>query len=104
MPGWKQVNGFPVSPCITEEFIDEWPVSHEQFCDEWWIFDQVIPTDFDVHSFCNFIGMTISDYKQLDWDNGCPLDSYLQRFRPIVVFGNNEFSYIITSKFPLEST
>jgi hypothetical protein len=91
------VNGFPISPLITIELIADWPVSHNKYCDEWWIFDQTVPSEFDVHSFCNFIGTRIADYKQLDWDNGCPLDSYLQRFRPVAVFGNNELGYLVSS-------
>ena len=95
MPAWEMVNGFPVSPVISEQFIAEWPVSHDVYCDEWWLFDTPVPPDFSVTAFCNYTGMRISDYKQLDWEAGCPLDSYLDRFRPLVVVGNNEFRYVI---------
>jgi hypothetical protein len=95
MPDWESVNGFPVSPAITERFIAEWPVSHDAYCDEWWLFDGPVPSDFAVLAFCNYTGMRIADYKQLDWPEGCPLDSYLGRFRPKVVFGNNDFGYVI---------
>src|SRR5581483_1149892 len=91
MPGWESVNGFPISPVITEHFIAEWPVSHDAYYDEWWVFDSSVPSDFSVAAFCNYTGMRIGDYKQLDWADGCPLDNYLDRFRPKLVFGNNDF-------------
>ena len=94
-PDWAQVNGFAITPRITQEFITAWPVSHDRYCDEWWVFDHLVPIDFNVHSFCNFIGTRISEYKQLNWGEGCPLDSYLLRFEPVAVFGNNELGYLI---------
>jgi len=95
-PDWEQVNGLPISPLITEQFVARWPVSHDGYCDEWWVFEGTIPRDFIVAAFCNFTSMRIADYKKLDWPEGCPLDSYLNRFRPKVVFGNNEFGYMIS--------
>ena len=95
VPEWQHINGFPVTPHITESFIAEWPVSHDLSYDEWWVFDGHIPVDFRVHSFCNFVGMQIADYKELDWEDGCPLDTYLKQFCPIAVFGNNERGYVI---------
>jgi len=96
MPDWELINGFPVSPVITEELIAEWPVSHDAYCDEWWVFTGSIPSDFSVSAFCNYVGMRIAEYKKLDWPEGCPLDSYLDRFRPMLVFGNNDFGYVIS--------
>jgi hypothetical protein len=96
MPTWDLVNGFPVSPAINEQFIAEWPVSHDAYCDEWWVFDGLVPSDFSVAAFCNYTGMRIADYKQLDWAEGCPVDSYLDRFRSKLVFGNNDFGYVIS--------
>ncbi len=96
MPGWPLVNGFSVTPLITDEFVAHWPVSHEGYCDEWWVFDSSIPADFAVTAFCNYARMRIAEYKKLDWDAGCPLDAYLERFSPKLVFGNNEFGYVIT--------
>lgn len=95
-PDWECVNGFAVTPFITKEFVEAWPVSHEAFCDEWWIFDGFIPSDFEVQAFCIYIGTRIADYKELDFDGACRLDSYLERFRPRLVFGNNERGYVIT--------
>jgi hypothetical protein len=96
MPGWEPFNDFSASPVITAEFVAHWPVSHDGYCDEWWVFDGSIPRDFSVNAFCNCTNMRIADYKQLDWDAGCPLDKYLERFHPKLVFGNNEFGYVIT--------
>src|SRR5438045_156337 len=56
-PQWQHINCFPVTPLITERLVDEWPVSHDAFCDEWWVFGSDIPPDFKVHNFCNYVGM-----------------------------------------------
>jgi hypothetical protein len=94
-PQWERIRDLPITPAITEELIAQWPVSHDGFCDEWWVFDTDISDDFRVKAFCNFIGTRIDDYKELDWEGGCPLDEYLEQFRPAVVFGNNERAYVI---------
>lgn len=95
-PDWKRLNGFAIAPIITQEFVHSWPVSHDAYCDEWWIFEGTIPSDFDVQAFCNYVGTRIADYKDLDFEGACRLDSYLERFRPRFVFGNNEHGYLIT--------
>lgn len=95
-PDWEQVGALPVTPPITEKLIANWPVSHNQYCDEWWIFEATIPPDFQVKAFCNFIGTRIDAYKDLDWPGGYPLDSYLARFQPWLVIGNNERAYSIS--------
>ncbi|HXI83772.1 MAG TPA: hypothetical protein VNL17_06745 [Verrucomicrobiae bacterium] len=92
---WMSVDGFAITPTITPQFIESWPVSHDEYCDEWWVFESDIPKDFTVEPFCNYVGMRIADYKQLDWDNGCPLDLYLSKYNPVAVFGNNENGYLI---------
>jgi hypothetical protein len=97
-PEWDHVNGFAVTPVITPELVSKWPVSHEAYCDEWWVFDQPVPADFDVQPFCNYIGTRIADYKQLDFEGACRLDSYLARFKPRIVFGNNELGYVIAAE------
>jgi hypothetical protein len=94
-PKWELVNGYYVSPRISEAMVDEWPVSHDEYCDEWWIFDAEIPPDFAVVAFCNYVGIGISSYRDLEFDGGCQLDEYLARFLPALVFGNNEFAYVI---------
>lgn len=95
-PEWDCINGFAVTPVISREFVRAWPVSHHAYCDEWWIFEGTIPGDFEVQPFCNYIGTRIADYKDLDFDGACRLDSYLDQFRPRCVFGNNELGYLIT--------
>jgi hypothetical protein len=99
IPDWQQINGYCISPAITQNFIDTWPVSHDEYCDEWWVFDAIVPLDFRVHSFCNFINQRIADYKELDYEQGCPLDHYLEKFRPVAIFGNNEMAYLITREW-----
>jgi len=84
-----------ISPVTNEHFIEKWPVSHDADCDEWWVFDDSVPSDFFVTAFCNDTGMRIADYKQFDWAEECPLNSYLDWFRPKVVFGNNDFGHVI---------
>ena len=84
-----------MTPTITSQFIESWPVSHDEYCDEWWIFEGDVPQDFKVEPFCNYVGMRIADYKQLDWNDGCPLDLYLTKYNPVAVFGNNENGYLI---------
>jgi len=94
-PDWKQVNGFSVTPPITRALIDGWPVSHDDCWDEWWVFDDFVSQSLDVRAFCNF-GLPISDYKELDFEKLCPLDRYLEQYRPVAVFGNNQRSaYLI---------
>ena len=92
-PDWKHVNGFCVTPPITRALVDEWPVSHDDCWDEWWVFDNLVPQDFEVRAFCNF-GLPIGKYKDVDYF--CPLGSYLERYRPVAVLGNNQDSaYLI---------
>lgn len=93
---WGKVNGYSITPVITPDFLAEWPVSHIAFCDEWWVFDKEIPKDFEVSAFCNHVGTRLDEYKCLDFDGGCPLDSWLSRYRPKLVFGNNELGYLIS--------
>jgi hypothetical protein len=70
-------------------------VSHDECWDEWWVFDSTVPEDFKVTAFCNFC-LPIAEYKQLDFENGCQLDLFLERYRPAAVFGNHQFSaYIV---------
>lgn len=92
---WESVNGFPVSPQITNTFVDRWPTSHLSYCDEWWIFDGEIPADFKVNSFCNFVGTSIADLKDLSWEEGWPLDHYLELYQPLAIFGNNKQGYLV---------
>lgn len=91
---WHEFKGYAVTPKITRGLIDAWPVSHDEFYDEWWVFENAVPPTFKVRAFCNF-AMPIGQYKRLDWDEGVPLDRYLQEFAPIAVFGNNESAYLI---------
>lgn len=95
LPSWRRVNGYCVSAPVNDAFIDCWPVSHEGYCDEWWAFDVDVPEDFEVNAFCNFIGTRIGDYKKLNFEGGYRLDLYLERFGPRLVFGNNEWAYLV---------
>lgn len=94
-PAWLRANEYCVTPPIDERLIDNWPVSHEAYCDEWWVFEAVVPVGFKVNAFCNYVDMRIANYRDLVWENGCPLDSYLAAFHPVAVFGNNEYAYLI---------
>lgn len=92
-PDWKHVSGFCVTPPITRALVDEWPVSHDDCWDEWWVFDNLVPQNFEVRAFCNF-GLPIVQYKDVDYF--CPLGSYLELYRPAAVLGNNqESAYLI---------
>jgi hypothetical protein len=91
---WREVNGYSVTPRITKALIDAWPVSHEEFCDEWWVFESAVPPTFKVNAFCNYV-MPIGRYKELDWEDGVPLDRYLREFAPIAMFGNNASAYLV---------
>ena len=95
MPDLEQFNGFPATPPLTAGVIADWPVSHIAYCDEWWIFEDPIPLDFEVVALCNYIGNTIATYKDLDYPGFCQLDAYLEKFRPLAVFGNNSRGYLI---------
>ena len=94
-PDWPSINGYACSPAVTLAMIKDWPMSHDQFYDEWWVFDSVVPNDFQVTAFCNYLSMRIDCYKELDFDGGCRLDEYLARFQPVAVFGCNEFAYVV---------
>ena len=94
-PAWTEVNGYVVSPPIDDEIVDRWPTSHDEYCDEWWVFDSQVPADFEVVAFCNYVGMRITNYSALDFEGGCRLDHYLARFSPALVFGNNEYAYVV---------
>jgi hypothetical protein len=95
---WIAVNGYHVSPPITPELVNEWPTSHDDCWDEWWVFESRVPDDFLVKAFCNF-GLPISRYKEVDFENLCPLDRYLDMYRPTAVFGNNQISgYLVRSR------
>ncbi len=89
------MNGYCVSPPITEAMVGAWPNSHDEFCDEWWVFDLRVPPDFSVVAFCNFLGTRIADYQDLDFEGACHLDEYLSKFSPPLVFGCNEYAYVV---------
>jgi hypothetical protein len=91
---WREVNGYSFTPRINSALIEGWPVSHEEVYDEWWVFETAVPPTFKVNAFCNY-GMPIGRYKELDWKDGVPLDSYLREFAPIAMFGNNGSAYLI---------
>ena len=64
---WEHINGYPITPVLTSDLITNWPISHDSYCDEWYVFDKTIPSTFCVTAFCNFLGgIRIADYKQLD--------------------------------------
>ncbi len=92
---WEQVNGYCISPPITEAMVGEWPNSHDEYCDEWWVFDSRVPPDFSVVAFCNFLGMRIANYRDLEFEGGCHLDEYLSKFSPALVFGCNDYAYVV---------
>jgi hypothetical protein len=94
-PTWRQVNGYYVSPQITDAMVDAWPTSHDDYCDEWWVFDSRVPSEFEVVALCNYSGMRIARYKELDFEGGCRLDAYLAKFAPALMFGNNEYAYVV---------
>jgi hypothetical protein len=77
------------------ELIETWPTSHDEYCDEWWVFDSQIPIDFEVVALCNYIGVRITQYRNLDFEGACRLDSYLAKFAPALLFGNNEYAYVV---------
>jgi hypothetical protein len=92
---WPSINGYVYSPPVTSAMIQDWPISHDDFCDEWWIFESVVPPNFEVEAFCNYVSNRIGDYKKLDFDGGCRLDSYLEQFQPVAMFGSNDFGYLV---------
>jgi hypothetical protein len=94
-PAWQQVHGYYVSPPIDDEMIESWPTSHDDYCDEWWVFDSQVPPDFDVVPLCNYVGVRIANYKELDFEGAPRLDQYLAKFAPALMFGNNEYAYVV---------
>jgi hypothetical protein len=94
-PSWRKINGYCVSPPINDEMVDTWPTSHDDYCDEWWVFDSQVPPDFDAVALCNYAGMRIANYKELDFEGACRLDQYLAKFAPALMFGNNEYAYVV---------
>lgn len=91
---WQSVNGYACSPPLNAEMIENWPISHDDYCDEWWIFRSPIQPDFQVTAFCNY-NKSINQYKELDFEGGCNLDLYLHRFQPVAVFGSNDAGYLV---------
>ncbi len=94
-PAWREVNGYYVSPIIDNAMVDAWPTSHDDYCDEWWLFDSQVPSDFNVVALCNYMGMRITNYKDVDFEGACRLDQYLAKFAPALMFGNNEYAYVV---------
>ena len=81
---------------IDSDLIAHWPLSHDKYCDEWWVFKKIPGNDFTVNAFCNYVGMTIDQRRELNWDDGCPIEAYIKEYAPEMVFGNNEKTYLIT--------
>lgn len=81
----------PTPPVLTNDSIENWPLSHEEIYDEWWIFDGAVPAAFSVKALCNY---NVTDYEAVAFT--CPLEDYLKKFRPVAVFGNaSDFGYLI---------
>lgn len=94
--GWAVHDKAAVTPVITDTLIELWPLSHEEYCDEWWFFEQ-IPANFDfTHGFCNWIDNRIANWAELEFDGGAQLAKSIRRFRPEMIVGNNKFTYCVS--------
>lgn len=94
--GWPTHHGIAVSPPIDSEMIDKWPVSHDDYCDEWWFFAEV-PQDFDfANSICNYVSERIENWADLEFEGGVELKKNLIRFQPTILVGNGKFTYCVS--------
>lgn len=101
---WGVHGGAAVSPLITHELIAVWPLSHEEYCDEWWFFRR-IPAEFDItRGICNYVGNRIRDWADLEFEGGAQLGKNIGRFRPELIVGNNEFTYCVSGCWLAELT
>lgn len=98
--GWGLINNFAVSPIITSKLLKSWPISHDEFCDEWNFF-QNIPDFFDAVAFCNYTGCRIEDWRELEFRSGVNLLEKIINYSPELIVGNNEYTYIV-SKQPIK--
>jgi len=94
-PGWERCEDKALSPPITPDLIAEWPVSHDEFCDEWYFFKER-PRHLVVTAYCNYLGCTINSWKELEFAGGANLSSSLATYAPELVVGNNEKTYAVS--------
>jgi hypothetical protein len=94
--GWATHGGAAVSPPITDALIAAWPLSHDQYCDQWWFFKH-IPAEFDVtRGICNYVSCHIGDWAALEFEGGAQLAKNIARFRPEAIVGNNDRAYCVS--------
>lgn len=100
--GWGVHGQAAVSPVITHELIADWPLSHEEYCDEWWFFRR-IPADFDItHGICNYVSNRIRDWAELEFEGGPQLGKNIVRLRPELIVGNNDLTYCVSASWIAE--
>ena len=94
--GWTLQGKAGVTPIITESLLAQWPISHDNYCDEWWFFKS-IPKEFDhTKGFCNMVTQRIADWEEVEFEGCAQIAKNIQRYKPEIVIGNNDWTYIVS--------
>jgi hypothetical protein len=94
--GWPTHHNVAVSPRVTRDSIERWPLSGDEDFDEWWFFGDV-PPDFDfTHGICNYVANRIGDWAELEFEGGVQLARNIGRFRPAMIVGKGKFAYCVS--------
>ena len=94
--GWSQHGRAGVSPAITQDMLLLWPLSHDEYCDEWWFFG-IVPPDFDfTHGFCNMVSQRIGQWEEVDFCTH--LAKAIKEFQPELIIGNNTWTYVVAKQ------
>lgn len=94
--GWTRQGHAAVTPPIDDSLISSWPVSHDDYCDEWWFFHSIPPAFDFSHGFCNMVSQRIGQWEEVEFCTH--LAESIQRFGPELVLGNGKWTYCVSKR------
>jgi hypothetical protein len=92
-PDWSFVGKHAVSPPITLDLAERWPYSSCGF-DEWYFFREP-PARCDLAPLCNWLGVSVGSWADLNFPAGFDLNAQLHEAKPDVVIGQGYCIYVI---------
>src|SRR5512144_2264117 len=95
--GWSRRGTHAVSPPIDHALAANWPTSTCQSgrFDEWYFFTS-LPALASIRPFCNYAGVSLSDWDELAFPGALDLLGQLSTLRPDMVIGMGEATFVIS--------
>jgi hypothetical protein len=92
---WQTQDGFVITPPIDDALISNWPRSACGF-DEWYFFRSIPETIF-LQAFCSWAGMTLGDWRELEF-TGMNLEQQLVTHEPELVVAEGYSIFVIARR------